>query len=454
MRAGLSERMTAFMHKNGFYPKDNQTHLLSVSGGLDSVCMTHLYAEAGLSFAIAHCNFHLRADESDSDAAFVEALAAELNVPFHRADFDTKKAAAAPGTSTQMAARNLRYAFFEKIREKEGYAHIATAHHRDDSIETALFNFGRGTALKGMRGIPKKSGAIIRPLLAFGRTELEGYMRSNNLAWREDSSNKKEDYARNFIRHQVVPKFKQLNPNFSETAAQNMQRIEQAEANLAAFVQFFLEKTVQKGTEQENTAQQSLTFAALKKLPYPADILFAWLHPYGFDREQCRQLSEQMDIGQSGFQLEGKHPWKITRRRTDFLLENNDKKAFFFQKIEENDMMLRLENRKTFFMLNSEAPASFPEGTSEIIVDAKRLSFPLTVRSWKAGDNFQPFGMDGKHQKLQDFLTNKKIPLNEKAAVLVLENGDGKILWVLGHRMAEWAKVSPQTKAFLKFRVQ
>ncbi len=216
--------------------------LLAISGGLDSMVLAHLFRSAKLSFAFAHCNFQLRGAESDADEAFVKQVADNFGVPFFVKRFDTKEYAHENGLSTQMAARDLRYAWFVELAENQGFSNICTAHHLNDSVETALLNFVRGTSLPGLSGIPVQKNLhvhrssfivpLLRPLLFATREEILAYAEASQIAWREDSSNASDDYARNFVRHQIIPRLEELNPNFLQTAARNMRRIKSADENL------------------------------------------------------------------------------------------------------------------------------------------------------------------------------------------------------------------------------
>lgn len=219
-----------FIFKNNLLPDATPT-LLAVSGGLDSTVLAHLFRAAGLPFGLAHCNFQLRDDESEGDEVFVQQMARQYAVPFYTKRFETKDYAQKMGLSIQMAARTLRYGWLEDIRTAQGFGALATAHHLNDAVETVLLNFARGTGLAGLTGIAARNAALIRPLLFATRPDLETYAAANHLAWREDRSNATDDYARNYVRHNLVPPFLTLNPNFLATAARNLRRLRATQAN-------------------------------------------------------------------------------------------------------------------------------------------------------------------------------------------------------------------------------
>ena len=211
--------------------------VLAVSGGLDSMVLAHLFQKACLPFGIAHCNFQLRGEESDGDAVFVAKMAAEWGIPFFVKQFETKTYSSQQGISIQMAARVLRYEWFDEICREQGFARLATAHHLNDAVETALLNFVRGTGLRGLSNLEplasqeRLNAQLIRPLSSFLRSDIEDYAQHNQITWREDSSNATDDYARNFVRHHIVPLMTEMNPNFLRTAERNVQRLGQVEAN-------------------------------------------------------------------------------------------------------------------------------------------------------------------------------------------------------------------------------
>ncbi len=487
----LLEGFFKFIKKNQLPLGEAAPALLAVSGGLDSVVMAHLFREANFPFAIAHGNFQLRGGESDSDEHFVQKLASDFGVPFFVKRFETKTYAKQRGLSTQMAARDLRYEWFDQIAEENDFATIATAHHLNDSVETALLNFVRGTALAGLSGIAPKSGLLLRPLLFASRNEILEYAQTHKLAWREDSSNASDDYARNFVRHHIVPRLEELNPNFLRTAKRNMERIGEAQENLAFLLAhcFFEEGEapvlIDGVTESHpvNNRRLALLKQKLAELPAPQQALRQLLKPYGFDAEQARQVAANLDhVGlelrsEKGFQLlvdrekilvvpsaevsQGKSPIIFTRRsfnegghHSSFLPAEVLAKVGIIHHssfiIQPDDLMLSLPDGSRLFLMAADPAPPFPDGRCAVLVDAGCLKFPLLLRPWLPGDSFQPFGMGGQHQKLQDFFTNQKLSRLEKEHVWLLLNGDGEVIWVVGWRLDERFKIHSNTKKALK----
>jgi tRNA(Ile)-lysidine synthase len=454
----LLEQFKVFVKNNNLL-RDARPTLLAVSGGLDSVVMAHLFRAAAFPFGIAHCNFQLRGTDSDGDEVFVKKMAVEQGVPFFAKRFDTKTYAETNSLSIQMAARALRYAWFREIAASNGFARIATAHHLNDSVETALLNFVRGTGLVGLSGIkPLSFGegsevGLIRPLLFATRADIEDFAKTQKLVWREDSSNASDDYARNFLRHRVLPLLEELNPSFLQTAARNLLRLRETSENLDFLLQNFL---------GEKTASDSSFFIEKQKLaqlPAPRRALRELLKKYDFTEEQARQVAENLEhIGLEIFSNSG---WRLLVDRSKIFLAQTlpsfDKSTAGkqtpnseLQTIQADDLMLSVPGGGRLFLTKAENAGTFPDGREAIVVDAEKLQFPLLLRLWQPGDSFQPFGMGGHSQKLQDFFTNLKLSRLEKEKIRVLENGDGVIVWVVGHRLDERFKVTPETKSFLK----
>lgn len=418
--------------------KKEDAVLVTVSGGLDSVVMAHLFRDSGCNFGIAHCNFGLRGAESDGDEAFVAALAAQWGVPFFTKKFDTEGHANAHKISIQMAARDLRYEWWERLRAEHQYDFIATAHHRDDSVETALFNFSRGTGLRGLTGIASGTAVLIRPLLFAGREAIRQYALEHNIAWRDDSSNATDDYARNFIRHQIIPRFEALNPAFLKTAADNLERLRDTDRNLDFLLQEFL------GPRQGLPVWPK---AKLQQLPGVKAALVRLLKPYGFDQEQARQVAEHLT--ETGLELRSASFRLLIDRDTVRVISLAAPEPEVLL-IGPDDLMVRLPEGGSLFLTQVPAVPPFPDGQTAVTVDAKTLVYPLKLRNWQSGDAFKPFGMGGKSQKLQDFFTNQKLSRIDKEQVRLLENGDGNIVWVLGFRLDERFKVERSTRVAIQ----
>lgn len=436
----LLERAEVFWAEHALLPAEARV-LVAISGGVDSVVLAHLLRVRGQPLALAHANFQLRGAESDEDERFVRALAEGWGVSLYVRRFDTRAFAEAEGASIQVAARRLRYEWFEALCDEGGWERIATAHHLNDAVETALFHFARGTGLSGMVGIPFRSGRVVRPLLFATRADIEAYAREHGLEWREDSSNTDLHYMRNALRHRVLPVLEELFPQFIQQAGKTLHHLNAADAN----AQHLLRRLLKPG---ESEGVFAVSIAEVAVLPAPADALFDLLQPYGFTPEQARQMvSSRHSAGASWYSETG---FRVVVGRGEWLLAKGQT-AQEMLRLHADDLMVRLPDGSRMFLMETPAGGPIPDDANTAVVDAERVRFPLVLRHWRPGDAFQPLGMGGKSQKLQDLFTNQKLSVPEKERVWVLENGDGQILWVVGLRLAEPFRVAENTVKCLKF---
>jgi len=393
--------------------------LLAVSGGIDSMVMCDFFLKSGRKFAIAHCNFSLRGDESDGDEKLVAAFAKKHDIPFFVKTFPTQKHADDKKIGIQEAARNLRYNWFKELIQTTDYQLVATAHHLNDSAETLLLNLTKGTGLSGLHGIPKRRKNIIRPLLNFSKEELKTYAKKHEINYREDSSNASNKYQRNLIRNSVIPLLKKVNPSFEKTMEGNINRLSATEEIFS----FFIEKIKLEILQKEDEIWK-ISKTKLSQLPRPASILFEVLVPLNFNFEQCENIIEIAD----------KESGKIFNTSTHQLLIDRD---FFFVRpfSERKKIKSSLHQNKTKLIsdlkikISSETigkqPFEIPKTNDVALLDFSKLTFPLSIENWEAGDKFQPFGMGGKSQKLKNFFSNQKLNLFEKEKVLVVKsNGE------------------------------
>jgi tRNA(Ile)-lysidine synthase len=418
--------------------------LLAVSGGKDSVLMAHLFKQSGYHFGIAHCNFNLRADESQRDEHFVAMLAATLEVPFHVTQFQTKDYALENKISTQMAARTLRYEWFEEIRLQHGYDFIALAQHQDDVIETMLLNLTRGTGIAGLHGIFPKRGKLIRPLLFLSRSEIDQLMSGNDFSYVEDSSNLASGYARNKIRHHVVPYLKEINPNLAQTFQQNVRRFAETEAVLQNVV-----STLKACLFEQKGSSWLLPLAKVKAL-HPAQLLlFELLKPYGFQELVVSELLQALDKQSGTSFYSSTHRIVVDRKDLilDVLADLGQQFTFIHPHEERHDHL-----GQTLLITRSEIPF-FENNRNKAFVDPRGLIYPLIVRTWQPGDKFRPLGMD-TFKKLSDFFIDEKVSVNEKDKVPVLVNGNGEIIWLTGLRQDDRYKVTGSTKEVVIFELK
>lgn len=413
---------------------DRDRVLLTVSGGVDSVVMCDLFGAAGLNCGVAHCNFRLRGEESDGDAAFVRELAARLGFRYHEIAFDTTRVAEEQKVSTQMAARNLRYDWFAKLAAEFGYLQVATAHHAGDQVETILLNLVRGTGIRGLQGIPPVNGIVIRPMLFATREQIAHYATERNLSWREDRSNNDDYYRRNRIRRHVVPVLKSINPSLENTFSEMTERMGAAERWLNHTLKLWKNEVW-----QEAGSLVRISIEGVKNAVSPAFQLFSLLEELGFSYQQVKEILASLD-GIPGKKFLS--PTHLLIKDRDFLIVAKKE-----QPAEENEVFLKVEQFPK--------PADFrPEpGDATAFFDADLLKFPLSVRRWADGDTFRPFGMGGRSKKVSDFLVDRKLDLISKSRVRVLVDAEGGILWVVGLRSDHMTRVTDQTAQIAKVSV-
>lgn len=434
----MLEQFLNHINRHKLFTKDD-TVLLAVSGGVDSMVMLHLFLEAGFRIGVAHCNFQLRGEESDGDQEFVQRECQRLNIPVVVKRFDTQEYGWQNNLSIQMAARDLRYAWFDSLLDEGLYNFLATGHHFDDTVETILLNWIKGSSIEGLTGIPVKNKKIVRPLLFATRVQVEKYATEKGIQWREDQSNLVDDYQRNFIRHQIVPKLKELNPSLEFTLHTGIEKL-QSDLELIHF--------------QVDTWKQEFVFVEGEKItiakkgfdsfPQGTHLLWRAIKAYGFNFEQAREVIHGLN-GQSGKRfLSPSHLLVIDREQLilsphenfwdDVMIEGGQEKAVL------GSWALTIEKM---------APVKISNDSLVAVLNADQLKFPLRWRQWKAGDFFYPLGMDHK-RKLSDFLIDNKVSMADKNVVTVLESG-GEIAWVVGYRIDNRFKITPQTQSALSF---
>jgi len=414
--------------------------LLAVSGGIDSVVLVQLFNQLGYEIAIAHCNFGLRSEESDGDEQFVRNLVAKDEIPVFVNRFDTKQYALSSKVSIQLAARELRYNWFAEIMQQHGYDYLLTAHHADDSAETFLINFTRGTGIEGLLGIPQQNGNIVRPLLPFTREEIETYAKDNNIQWREDSSNSSDKYLRNKLRHHVLPLLKELNPSFSESFAQTIENLRQTQALATDAAALVYKKVVTVKNGQECIYIPKL----LADQNYKA-YLYQWLSKYGFTAWD--DVYDLVKAQPGKFVLSATH--RLLKDREVLILEpiKIDSGTIFEIKSLTEKTTQTIELRLDLVGDMESNPAK-----NIIFVDNELIKFPLFVRRWEEGDYFCPLGMNGLKKKVSKFFKDEKMSLSDKENTWLLCT-ENEIIWVIGRRADDRFKVTTQTTQILKIEV-
>lgn len=417
--------------------------LLTVSGGVDSVVMTHLFSKAGYKFGIAHCNFGLRAAESELDEIFVRKLASEYKVPFYVKHFDTAGYSRAHGLSIQMAARELRYAWFEEIAGQHHYKYIATAHQLNDQVETFFINLLRGTGLSGLHGINVKHGKVVRPLLFATRDQILEYARNERLEWREDTSNLSRKYLRNRIRLDVLSSLKSIEPDFMNRMSKTFRRLSETET-------IFRQKIEEGRADLVETSPEGakILISWLEEFDAKTTWLFELLKPYGFTFPVVEAVAESLEGISGKVFYSATH--RLVRDRDYLIIErmvdvHADVPAVFY--IDENASGFSGPVNLTFKTADAQ-DIDIPADPAFATLDIDKLSFPLILRHWKRGDWFIPFGMKGA-KKLSDFFIDQKLSIPEKENVWILTSGED-IVWIVGMRIDNRFRITPEsTKALI-----
>ncbi len=416
---------------------------MAVSGGLDSMVMLQLFYQAGFSVNVAHCNFQLRGDESEEDKKFVEEKCKHNSIPFYSYPFDTKNYAKQHGLSIQMAARELRYAWFNELLITHGFDFISTAHHLNDSIETVLLNLTKGTGIAGLKGISVQSNKIIRPLLFLTRQQIEIYAAEQGVTWREDHSNQTDDYQRNFMRHQVIPKLKEINPSLEKTFLETMLKMQgTAEIFEGAIEQW------KKENQKIDGDKILLNKQGLRENSFTHNTILLWeiLKKYGFNFDQCESMMNAL-TSQSGKKfISATHEMVIDRTHLMLLPSPST-----FQEVVIHEGQAEAILGRIHLAIQCLENTKIVPDPSMAYIDSARLNFPLMWRKWKEGDYFYPLGM--KHRKkLSDFLINEKISVIDKESLTVIA-AQGEIVWVVGHRIDDRFKVTSETKQVLQMQI-
>jgi tRNA(Ile)-lysidine synthase len=428
--------------KQLFEPR--QKVLLAVSGGIDSMVLLHLFEKSEFNYSVVHCNFQLRGEESDEDEEFVKNQVLVHGVPFFNTRFDTEDYARVNGISIEMAARELRYNYFEKIRFENQYDFIATAHHQDDLLETFFLNLSRKTGIRGLTGIKEKSGNVVRPLLFASRKEIEDFAQKNSVGFREDHTNSEVVYQRNFIRHQILPVFSELNPAFKNNLYETIINLRDVEDVFS----FFMEKE-RNSVISVDTDEISVSIEKLRQFAFPKVLLFEMLTLYNFNANVIQQVYKSLE-NLPGKQFFSKTHRLVKDREHLFItpLPEPENRMFY---IEKEDIELFAPVDLTLEKTSAE-DFEIIKNSNVACLDLEELEFPLLIRKWKTGDYFQPLGMTG-FKKISDFLIDLKIPVHQKENTWLLCSGQ-KIVWVMGHRIDNRFKITAKTRQVLKIEIR
>ncbi|MEB2784905.1 tRNA lysidine(34) synthetase TilS [Algoriphagus persicinus] len=417
----------------------SKTYLLASSGGMDSMCLGNLLTNAQIPFEVAHVNFQLRGEDSDQDEEFLRKWAKTLGKTFHVHHAKTNKFAAERNISTQMAAREIRYDWFEKIRSERNLAGIIVAHHLDDQIETIFLNLIRGTGIEGIYGMAERRGWLIRPMLPFERKDIQSYVLANQIQWREDSTNEKTDYKRNKLRHLSLPALYEVADDAKSNLLNSFARLKDTGKAFTALFENWKNEKI-----KESDGMQILSSTDILRTTGAASLLYFWLRPYGFNSDQAQDMLESCQSGDSGKLFES--PSHLLNLDRDQLILAPIPSEFASISISESDIEFLLPEG-TYEIFKMEGKEALDKTRQNAMLDLERLRFPLEIRTWQEGDRFIPLGMKNA-KKISDFLIDLKVPVVKKQTVKVLLS-EGQIAWVIGYRIANWAKSTAATRKLL-----
>ena len=434
----VSERLKQFIIEKELLDRKDKV-LLAVSGGKDSMLMARLFHDLKFNCIIAHCNFLLRGEESDKDEGLVAAYATELGFPVFVRRFETEAYASEHKVSIQMAARELRYQWFEELRSEQACQKIAIAQHANDHLETMLFNLTRSTGIQGLLGIQAKRGAIIRPILFLSANEVAAEVQNLHVPYRDDQSNFSTKYARNKIRLEIIPKFKEIQPDFESILEQNIKHFVESQR----FIQNQVD-TIRKLIFQNEGTQIKVQLEALKGFANDHFLVFELFKPYNFQRNVIDDLITVLDKGMGQMFESPSH--ELLLDREDLVLRERVMDSLKPINIDTLETKVNY-NSKDFYMIESQG-MEIERDENQVQVDADLIRFPLTIRPWKIGDTFKPLGMEGS-KKVSDYFIQKKLNRFEKEEVPILVNADGQLIWIVGMRLDNRFKVTENTKKVL-----
>lgn len=413
--------------------------VVGISGGADSVALLHILVSLGYKCIAAHCNFNLRGDESFRDEQFTIDFTQRLQVPLCKISFETNKYAQENRLSVEMAARELRYRWFEELLNTYDADAVAVAHHRDDSVETLLINLTRGSGLTGLTGIKPKNGNVVRPLLCVSREDIYTYIEKNGLEYVTDSSNSSDIYTRNFIRLKVIPLLEEINPSVKASLARTANHLYDA-----SLIYNHSIEEARKVIIQNNR----LSISALLSFPAPATILYEMLKPYGFSRTVCESIFTVLDKDSGKIFYSSTH--RLLKDRSDLLIDvlsGEDNRAYLIN-LEDDNVDLPVELKPEIVVIKEDY--QIEKDKKFAYFDFDKLSFPLVLRHWQEGDWFVPFGMKGK-KKISDYFSDKKFSLFDKEKTWLLCSGQD-VIWIVGERTDNRYRIEKTTKRVLKLK--
>ena len=435
----MLEKVREYIQKENLI-KDNTKIIVGLSGGMDSMVLLDILTLLGYSCIAAHCNFHLRGEESNRDEIFVKKWCKSIDIPFTSINFDTNQYALDRKISIEMAARELRYNWFATMRKHYQDNYIAVAHHKDDSVETVLLNLIRGTGIKGLTGISAKNGHVVRPLLCISRLEIEKYILERDIPHVTDSTNSEDLYLRNSLRLNVLPLLETLNPSVKDTIYRTSRNLTEAEK--------IYSESIQKSIK-DVFSDNKIDINKLRQTASPRSVLFELLTTYNFTPSTIEDISESIDsisgkifYSDSGSDLK-KKKYRLIKDRNYFLLDvvndiiNDNQTYLIEEETTEIDFPINLKIREI------SSPKDIIYDSRFLYIDADKIKYPLVLRKWRSGDWFIPFGMKGR-KKLSDYFSDRKFSLKDKEDAWLLASGDD-IVWIVGERNDNRFRISEDT---------
>ena len=419
--------------------------VLALSGGIDSMVLADLLLKSKVQFVVAHCNFHLRGEESDGDEQLVRGFAEKNGIQCFVKHFDTEKYAAELGISIEMAARDLRYAWFEELRQQLDYDKIAVAHHADDQAETFFINLLRGAGLNGLKGMKPQNGVIIRPMLWASREQIHRYAIENQIVWREDHTNAESVYLRNKIRNQLLPVFDELHLEARQGLYKSLEHLASENELYRELLQEKLNQIIERNGEILSIQQ-----SAFNNQQTAFQLLFEWLRQYGFNTDQCHFIfaAMKMRIGNKYYSpthqlIIGRNELQLSEIKT---VENGEIQIEVGQEEIISPIHLRFSQfeKKSNFVID--------KSPNVALLDADKMAFPLTLRHWRHGDRFRPLGMKGS-KLLSDFFVDQKFSESQKQNAFLLVSEENQIVWVVGHRIDDRFKIEEGTQTIFECRM-
>ncbi len=442
----MLNKVKTYIKEHNLFNKEH-THLVALSGGADSVCLLRMMLQLNYNVHAVHCNFQLRGEESQRDEYFCQQLCQSLGVTLHLVHFDTRIYAETHKVSIEMAARELRYDYFEELRKAIGAADIVVAHHRDDNVETVLMNLIRGTGIQGLTGIKPRNGNIIRPLLCLSREEITDYLTLISQPYVTDSTNLTDEVTRNKVRLNLIPILKSINP----AAVENINRTINNVAEAAKIIDHATKKSVNQCLTNTEEGGAQLTVRNILAQPSPEQTLFTILTNYNFTPQQIRHIYQNLAAPSGKIWNSTTHT--LASDRGTFLIEKReDDDSETKIKIPECGIYIYKEDTRIEVSIIERNPHFTPSKEKLCVtLDADKVTFPLTIRRVKQGDNFVPFGMKGS-RLVSDYLTDKKRNYFQRKKQMVAEDAKGNIIWLIGERTSQKASCSASTIKVLTIR--